>query len=255
MLERTGELVGGMLERAGRSGKLYCSRSTFYKYAGLVRKHRRKTELRKTKLSIQSTRIFEFVHVDTTWLYTIKDGPVRAVIIKDNYSKKVLHQAVVDSGNSKWIALLLQEMFSIYKLYQYSQPITIVSDGGSENKGEVLNWINTFDKDAVIKKTAKTIDFQYTNNEIESTFNIFKNEYIGQTEIADKEHSRKLLKDFQLYNDNQRYPIALYGLIAQEVFDGAVPDKYRFRNDIQHAAKNRHIRNKSALFCDVCSAK
>ncbi|HVA99119.1 MAG TPA: hypothetical protein VNG53_09505, partial [Bacteroidia bacterium] len=65
------------------------------------------------------------------------------------------------------------------------------------------------------KQTAKTKEFIYTNNEIESTFNIFKNDFLCHKEISDKEHAKKLLAEFQLYNDNERYPLMLYGLTPQ----------------------------------------
>jgi hypothetical protein len=34
-----------------------------------------------------------------------------AVIIKDNYSKFILHKGIVPNGDSKWIAKLLEEMY------------------------------------------------------------------------------------------------------------------------------------------------
>lgn len=71
--------------------------------------------------------------------------------------------------------MLLQEMFSMYGLQNYREQITLVSDGGSENKGDVIDWVHCLDTASVIKKIAKIKEFPFTNNEIESTFNIFKN--------------------------------------------------------------------------------
>ena len=39
----------------------------------------------------------------------------------------------------------------------------------------------------------------------------------------------------------------------QEVFEGAVPDRYRFTAAIKAAEKSRYLRNKAGKFCDVCS--
>ncbi len=236
-----------------RDGKLYCSASTFYKYANLVSERVAKIKFEKPKMSLKATRIFEFIHVDTTLLPTLKDGTIRAVIIKDNYSKKVLHKGIVDSGDSKWIVLLLKEMFAMYGLENYNRLITLVSDGGSENKGDVTQWFNTFDKDSIAKQIAKTKEFKFTNNEIESTFNIFKNEFLQGKEIIDKEHAKRELDNFANYNDKQRYPIALYGCTPQEVFEGAIIDKHRFKENIRQARKNRYGKNKAGRFCDVCT--
>jgi hypothetical protein len=185
--------LSSILYRLMREGKIFCSLSTFYKYASLLSERGVKQKHNPQKQFLQSLYPFQFIHVDTTWLQTIKDGSVRAAIIKDNFSKKILHQGIVETGNS------------------------------------------------------------HTNNEIESTFNLFKNEFIASLKINDKEHAQQLLKDFQNYNDNERYPLALFGLTPQEVFEGAIPNKYLFANDIQQARKIRYQKNKAGRFCDVCS--
>ena len=75
------------------------------------------------------------------------------------------------------------------------------------------------------------------------------------TGINNKEHAKELLNQFHHYHDNERYPIALYGYTPQEVFDGAIPDKYRFTKLIKQAALDRYQKNKIGRFCDVCSER
>lgn len=235
-----------------REGKMFCSQSTLYKYAKLLSEPVKKVVYESEKRSIRATYIFEYLHIDTTFLPT-NQGMVRAVIVKDNYSKKILHKATVDNGDSKWVAKLLQELFLKYNLSSHAKEINIVSDGGSENKGEVIDWFTELNNPLVSKHIARTKEFIYTNNDIESTFNIFKNEFLQSKEITDPEHADKLLDEFHNYNDNERYPLALYGLNPQEVFDGEIIDKHRFTKQIKQTAKNRHLKNKSGRFCDVCS--
>ena len=236
-----------------RSGKLFCSLSTFYKYASLLSERTAARKSDKRRQSLLSHYPLQFIHVDTTWLQTVKDGGIRAVIIKDNYSKKILHQSIVEDVHSHWIARLLKEVFSMYGLGSIPKSVAFVSDGGPENKGEVIEWIESISLPNVTKLIAKTENFKYTNNEIESTFNIFKNEFVASREITSKDHAQKLLNDFQKYNDNERYPLALFGLTPQEVFDEAIPDKYRFTIDIKQAASARYQKNKAGRFCDLCS--
>ena len=65
----------------------------------------------------------------------------------------------------------------MFLIYGYPTAlVTLVSDGGSENKGAVLDWIDSLEENLIVKKTARTKEFIFTNNEIESTFNIFKND-------------------------------------------------------------------------------
>ncbi len=58
--------------------------------------------------------------------------------------------------------------------------------------------------------------------------------------ILHKQEVVELLQKFQLYNDNKCFPLALYGCTPQEVFEWAVPDKYRFSVDIKRAEKSRY---------------
>ena len=102
---------------------------------------------------------------------------------------------------------------------------------------------------------------------LDSTFNVqsYKNYFtnfqnavntvkvlIGK-DIFGKQEAVDLLQKFQYYNDNERFPLALYGYTPQEVFEGAIPDRYRFSADIKTAEKSRYLRNKAGKFCDVCS--
>lgn len=144
-------------------------------------------------------------------------------------------------------------MFGKYNLLDYKNSIILVSDGGSENKGEVDKWINELDRDDMfVHKTARTPSFLFTNNEIESVFNIFKNEFLVGKDISDTATAKKMLEDFMLYYNNERFLTALYGLTAQEVFDGEIIDKYRFEKRIKQAQKDRIAANKANKSCKGC---
>jgi hypothetical protein len=55
--------------------------------------------------------------------------------------------------------------------------------------------------------------------------------------MVNREHADRLLEEFQDYNDNHRYPLSLYGLTPQEVFDGEIIDKNRFTKQIKKPLK------------------
>ncbi len=236
-----------------RSNSLFCASSTFYKYASLLSVQVLKTKHIPAKLQLRATRIFEYLHIDTTLVPSLQQGMLRGVIIKDNYSKKILHQAVVNDGSSGAILAVVKEMFTLCNLQNHPQPITLVSDGGSENKGEVTQWFTTLDASTFTKQIAKTPTFSFTNNQIESTFNTFKNKFLNQRAISNKVHLLQELNDFAHYNNNHRYPISLAGYTPQEVFEGAIVDKNKFKISIQQAQTLRYHKNKSASFCNVCT--
>jgi hypothetical protein len=235
-----------------RKGDFFCGRSTFYKYTKLLSPLVKKVDYFLPSKTFSASRILEYIHIDTTFLPTMNDGYLRVVILKDNYSKFLLHFGIVESGHSKWIADLLKVAFNKYHLSNYKDKINIVSDGGSENKGDVIEWINKMDNTHIRKLTAKTSTFDFTNNEIESTFHILKNKFLKGVKIKDKDQLKILLEKFQHYNNNERYPGKLYGLTPHEVFNGEVINKYRFKESIKASAKMRHIKNRNGRFCDIC---
>ncbi len=185
-----------------RSGKLYCSLATFYKYASLI--FRRRTALVKEKSSsFRATRVFEYLHIDTTFVPTDTEGSRRVVFVKDNKSKALLHKAIVPDGKSDYIRDLLKTTFEKYNLFNTTEPINIISDGGSENKGKVFEWVRGLNNYKVLKLTAR-VNFDYTNNMIESIFHIFKNEFIGDRKIHD---DSGLLKELDAFDDYYNWHI------------------------------------------------
>jgi len=202
---------------------------------------------------IISTRIFEYIHIDTIFLLTTDEGMVRAVIIKDNYSKFILHKGPVLSGESKWIAKLLEEMYLKYDLVNHTKEITIVSDGGSENKGDVITWIDEIDNALVKKVIAKSASFKYTNNDIDSTFNLFKNTHLKGITLKTSKNCDDELNRFECESNHEWFPNDFHGLSPIEVFSGEPIIKNRFQQQIRESAKNRHIVNRVGKFCGMCS--
>jgi hypothetical protein len=235
-----------------RTGKLFCSLSTFYKYASLILEKREKPIREIAQNSFRAFRVFEYLHIDTTFVLTQKEGSSRVAFVKDNRSKALLHKAIVPDGKSGYIRDLLKATFEKYSLFNTPVPINIVSDGGSENKGEVLEWIRGLNNDKVIKLTAKD-NFAHSNNMVESLNNVFKNEFLRDKNIHDQTVLQKELDAFDNYYNWNRYPFELYGYSPMEVVEGAVPGKNRFKDEIQKAQQKRYLLNKVSTYCGICS--
>jgi len=131
-----------------RAGELFCALSTFYKYAGLL-SERKKKRKEKTKISFRAKKAFEYLHIDITYIPIKKKGDIRVAFVKDNKSKAILHKMILPDGRSEFIRDLLRQTFTKYNLFSYPDPIHIVSDGGPENKGEVIKWIDGLRKNTV----------------------------------------------------------------------------------------------------------
>lgn len=234
-----------------RAKLVYCSLGTFYKYASLTRQNLPFRKYKQPSRHFKASRVFEYLHIDTSIVPTLQDGKQRIVFIKDNYSKAILNYTVAPTSQSLYVQQLIANTFKAYQLHKKNYPIYIVSDGGAENKGEVLNWIDGLK--SVTKLTSYSHDFYHSNNCVESAFNTFKNEHLNGKIPIDKKDLISELEKFYSYCNNERYPIALYGLSPMEVVEGSNPDPHFFSALIKKSQKDRIIenaKNKRCHFCD-----
>lgn len=226
--------------------KLFCSKNTFCTYAyktGFKKKFKKPNAKRKD--GFRANAIFEYLHIDTTFVPTKEDGVQKVAIVKDNYSKAPLHYMITENLNSACIKKLLEETFAKFKLHEHSQDINIISDGGSENNGEVIQWVNGIKAPPCVKKiTAKTDDFRHSNSMIEGLFHLFKNDFLNKEIITNKVLLAKKLDTFFDHCLN-RYFSELHGLTPQQILDGEIIDKQRFSKQIKQAQQNRREANKA----------
>ena len=193
------------------------------------------------------------MHVDITKVNTTENGIQKVAFVKDNKSKAILHYASTSGkAGSEFIKNLFAETFEKYNLLNAIKPINILSDGGSENKGELLSWINTIQAPPMITKiTAQTKDFPFSNSMSESTHSIYKTEFLhGKYSLNEKSHLKDLERFVEYYN-YERYPTDLFGLTPIEVVNGKIPDKNHFKEKIQEARKNRVEVNQQFNDCKI----
>ncbi|QMU63595.1 MAG: hypothetical protein GKR88_04400 [Flavobacteriaceae bacterium] len=191
--------------------------------------------------------------MDITNVNTVEDGIQKVAFVKDNFSKAILHKASTNGkAGSEFIKKLFQETFEKYGLYNAVKPINILSDGGSENKGEFLTWIDSIKAPPVVTKiTAQTKDFPFSNSMSESTHSIYKTEFLhGKYSLNEKSHLKDLERFVEYYNYH-RFPTELYGLAPMEVILGKIPNKHFFREKIQDARKNRVRTNQEFNACVI----
>jgi len=137
-------------------------------------------------------------------------------------------------------------------LHDASKPINILSEGGSENKGVFLEWVNRMTAPPLITKiTSNTPDFLFSNNMSESTHSIYKTEFMKtKFSLNIKQHLNDL-DTFMIYYNDQRYPCEHYGLNPIEVLQGETPNKFRFREQIKNARTERIEVNKAFNQCPI----
>jgi putative transposase len=166
----------------------------------------------------------------------------------------LLHKAIVPNGKSSCIREVLQATFYKYNLLNNGNIVNIISDGGSENLGEVTKWIEAFENKLVCKVIARSIEFEHSNSMIESLFNIFKNEFIRARKIiiVNEKALWDVMELFEEYYNHKRFPGALHGFTPFEVLNGAIPDKKRYQQKLIQARRQRLIENSTLSRCGFC---
>jgi hypothetical protein len=233
---------------------LFCSKSTFFKYTSLLGYQKfKKIKINTKKIGFRASRPFECLHIDITNVQTVHDGIQKVAFVKDNFSKALLHGKTIPKvADSLFISQLLHETFEKYDLYNVELPVNIVSDGGSENKGEVLDWIDSIvAPPCVTKITAKTEEFPFSNSMSESTHSIFKSEFMKGKISVDVYHHELSINNFMLYFNYHRYPTDLFGYTPIEVLNGKIPDKHLFKESIREANIARYEKNRGFNQCKI----
>jgi hypothetical protein len=239
--------------KALNSCLLFCSKNTFSNYAKIFRTFRKVKTKGKPKIGFRAEKPFEWLHVDITYVPTLNDGVQKLAFVKDNFSKAILHhKSSSTKADSNFIKDLFQETFDKYNLFNASNPINILSDGGPENKGHFLEWIENIQAPPqVLKLTAKTEEFPYSNSMSESTHSIYKSEFLQKRTLIDEKDFLNSLPTFVDYYNNQRFPGDHYGLTPSQVLEGEVPNKKMFFDQIQQSRKDRIEYNKNVFDCKL----
>ncbi len=200
--------------------KLACSLSTFYQYSrDAFKKLVKPKPVRET---LVAAYLFQYLHVDITELICTS-GKVLVAFVKENKSKAIIGSKVLPDKSSEHIRDLFAGVFEEFKLQGFPERISIVSDGGSENKGELLSWI-AMQVLPEVKKLTSGIDVR-SNSHSETVHHIFKAEFLRYQPPSD---ASVAVEKFVQYYNHERYMVDHFGYTCWEVLHGAVPDKNRF---------------------------
>lgn len=230
-----------------RNGELFCGLTTFYRYANLFIDKLVDHKFIKEKDPLIATRPFEYLHIDTTFIRT-RNGLRRAAFVKDNFSKFTFGFALLPNGKSEFIRNLLEQVFEKYNLYSQTDPICIISDGGSENKGAVIEWINSL-TNINVKKLIANVDFPSTNAMSESVHHLFKTYFAPAKIFADDLELQNELEAFLHFSNHNWFPIDFFGSSPVEVLANGFIDKNQFSEKIKMAQKQRVIENRDFSLC------
>ena len=249
-----GETKTNLYYTAMEIKEIICGKSTFNKYATAFGFKKLKPYKKSRKKGFRASRIFEWLHVDITFIHTQKDGKQKVAFIKDNYSKAILHYTSTSGkAGSEFIKNLFQETFEMYGLFDKKDPINILSDGGPENKGELISWVKKIKTPPVVSKiTALSEEFPNSNSMSESVHSFYKSSFMrGEISIDKKAHLQSL-KEFKNYVNQEHYFTEHFGIRPIDILNGEIPDKNLYKLQIEQARKERIETNRKF---NACSSK
>jgi transposase InsO family protein len=236
-----------------RKDMIACAKSTFFNYANAHGYKRPIYPKQKRKKGLKASRIFEWLHIDVTYVPTLNDGMQKVAFVKDNFSKAILHYGSTDKkAGSIFIRDLFIETFKKYNLMSFTEDIHILSDKGSENKGFFTEWIDSLDAPPLVKKiTAKSDGFPFSNSMSESTHSIYKTEFLRKKVSNTQLEHLDNLDRFVVYYNDERYPTDHFSYTSKEVLNGEIPNRDQFKEQISNARKERVRINQNFRECYI----
>jgi transposase InsO family protein len=222
------------------------SKTVFYKYCRLLGYHKRPA-LKKSKQNtegIKAAATAEILHTDITYIITADDKTSYLSFVEDNFSKCILSGKASKTPTSKFIKNSIEDVVNKYNLYRPAT--TLITDNGSENKGDLDAWLYTEMRS--IKKVIARIDIPQANNVVEALHKKFKNEFLQGKKFANHEALANALPNLiEAYNN--QYHDSLYGYSPLEVWNGAIPDKNEYQPLFAAANEKRKQANKQFNCC------
>src|SRR5260221_7707546 len=229
-----------------RDGTAMFAKSVFYNYCKLLGYHKRPT-MQKGKRNaegIKAESIAEILHTDITYIITEDNKTTYLSFVEDNFSKCILSGQADKTPTSAFIKENIEGIVKKYNLYK--SVATLITDNGRENRGELDTWLKT--EMFAIKKVIARIDIPQANNVIEALHKKFKNEFLQGKRFANHEALVAALpKLIEAYNN--QYHDSLYGYSPLEVWNGAIPDKNKYKPILKTANEQRKQVNKQFNCC------
>jgi len=236
--------------QAMRDGAIYLNLSTWYYYIRTL--HLRYPQLKREKKrygeGLRAEKPKDIIHADVT-IYRPKDNSVMYIyLIVDNKSRFIMsHQASKDYKAE----ICLSNLKRAYSDYLYDIDHTqLITDGGNENKGAVLDFLD--EPDIGLEKIIARKDIVFSNSMVEAANKKLKYQHLFVRHLRDYDDTKKYLEKVipRYYNT----PSGIhFGLTPKEVFEGAIPDKTHYKDNINNALKKRVEENRSRscqIYCD-----
>lgn len=185
--------------------------------------------------------------MDVTVFRPLDNTRIYIYLIVDNFSRCILGWKA--SLELKCGISLENLKDACLKHNLFGSRVDLIVDGGSENNCSIFNNYIELNKDS-LKKLVAQKDILFSNSMVEAANKSLKYGYLFKKDLFNFDDTVKYL-DYAIKDHSNKPHGALFGLTPLEVLNGAIPDKYRFKNDIANARSFRIEENRKGD-CGVC---
>ena len=172
--------IADLLGQVMADGKVMISESLFYEYATLLGEtEKRKIPHKKKRYKgLRAASAKDIIHMDRTKFPIKNSNGAWANIICDNRSRAILSVTVCTSSHSKNTLVNLKQAIANHQLL--AKPCWLVTDDGSENKGEVKVFVVQHPN---IKHKIAQKNIPYSNSMVEALIKQLKYRYLKKKEF------------------------------------------------------------------------
>lgn len=159
--------------------KIIICESLFYEYARQLGETERRKHKRRIKkyISLEAYKPFEILHMDRTKIPIKNTNGIWLNLIADNYSRAILAYIITMKSNSKHTLNNLILAINTHNLHATN--FRLVTDDGSENKGDVKQFLITMPN---ITHEIAQKDIKQSNSMIEAINKQLKYRYFSKKE-------------------------------------------------------------------------
>jgi len=170
-----------------RKNILPLSLSTWYKYVNRLDLARLKPSGRRKKnsISVRAEKPHQIWHADITVFVTADRVRHFIYAVVDNFSRKILSWLVAGSVKAEYRRSTIED--ALNKVGQTHATVTLVTDGGPENKLQA--FLDTLGRP--VEHKIALVDVHYSNSLIEASFKTAKYNYLYRMDIRDGNDLKK----------------------------------------------------------------
>ena len=238
---------------AQRLGKLFASASTWYK---MIRQRgwkrpRRRVHPTKPKEALRSIRPNEYWQIDVTVIRLTTGLRVYLQAVIDNFSRRILAWRVSDKLSSATTRELLVEASKDLPDEATNANVVVVTDGGSENFGEVDQLL---EDSGSLSRVLAQIDIISSNSLFEAFWRQLKHGWLFLNTLDSTGAVRRLVA-FYVSEHNEKIPRAVLGArTPDEVYFGGEENVLERLSEQRKTAQRLRSAANRAATCNRCDA-